>query len=90
MSNLSYFKTTTSWQELTGVSDVASYFTLQNTGGDDFKLYLGTTPNDNDAVILSAKGIQGKSSSCVIDNTANTEKVWVKGTQPTTIAINKD
>jgi hypothetical protein len=90
MSSLSNFKTTTTWQELTGVSDVSKYFTLQNTGRQDFRLFLGATPNDSDSNIITASGVQGKSSSCVIDNSVNTEKVWVRGDKPTTISINED
>lgn len=90
MSSISSFKTSTSWEELTGVSDTAKYFTLQNTGKFDFRLYLGATPSNNDAHIITASGIQGKSSSCVIDNTSNTEKVWVKSDKPTIITVNED
>jgi hypothetical protein len=90
MSSISRFKTNNTWRELTGVSDVAKFFTIQNIGGENFLIYLGTTPKDNDASVIYASGIQGKSSSCVIDNTTNTEKVWVKSNKETSISINED
>lgn len=78
MANLTSFVTTASWQELTGVTEVSDYFTLQNVGGNDFYLYKGTTAVDDDAVVVTTLGKQGNRQSCIIDNVTVNEKVWVK------------
>lgn len=87
MTMLSNFISTDIWQEVTGVSNVASKFTLQNTCDVKFSLYIGDTPIDGDEAYIYAFRVYG--SSCIIDNTVTTDKVWVKSIAPVKIVINE-
>lgn len=84
MTSLNSFKTTNSYQELTGVSGVTGNFTLQNKGITSFLIYIGETPNDSDSIIIRPY-IDKNLSSCYL--TGDGEKVWVKSLDPTTIGI---
>lgn len=80
MATLNSFEATKDWQEITGVSGVSGNFAIMNKSSQDILLYLGDTPVDNDSFIIVGLRYQGASSNVDIDNTVNTEKVWVKKT----------
>jgi len=83
MTALASFTATTTWQELTGVSDVANIFTIQNRNNRiSCLLQLGDEPvDDSDAFLMNPE------EEKKISNIDNTEKVWIKSLSETVIIV---
>lgn len=84
MVTLTHFNTTTSWQELTGVSQSVGNFTIQNVGRNSFLLYEGETPNDTDSKVINKIGLNNNN---FLFTTPQKNKIWVRSAIPTRISI---
>ena len=76
MTTIANFEVTPAWQEITGVSEVSDVFTLQNRGSRlSCLLVLGgaSAPTTEDNAMTLKAGFER-----VLDNTINTEKIWIK------------
>lgn len=86
MTALTHFTATTTWQELTGVSDVAGIFTIQNRNSTTSCLIqAGDEPTiDIDALTLNPN------MERLINNNVSLEKIWAKSlSSEVVITINK-
>lgn len=90
MTMLSNFITSGTFQELTGVSSTTGLFTVQNAGGNDFYLYVGTTPNEDDSLVVNTLLKNSNTANLTVDNTTTANQIWVKqAAGPTKIVINQ-